>query len=215
MTKHIEIGFMALACALTAACAIEEDGAEEVGDEEETATVESALCSDGAANAVVAFDDLGGESAATSSLPTNSYDHPACSDRYAVEVTGVGSATDKYSVIADWGENMPQSQAQCDLALANVQTHQYGFKGYNCAGNLCVPTYGWSQVGADITLRGKWKPFFGGHICELEPDSPLPVFQPSLLRSKVRVSVRAYAWALFFPAYKKAKAGVYSQPIIY
>jgi hypothetical protein len=214
MTKNIEMGFMALACALTtAACAIEDEGAEE-GEEEES-TVVSALCSDGAANAVVAFDDLGGESAATSSLPTNSYDHPACSDRYAVEVTGVSAATDEFSVIAGWGEAMPQTQSQCDLAFANVQTHQYGHQGFSCSGQFCIPQYGWSQVGADITLRGKWLPDFGGYRCRLVADSPLPVFQPSLLRSKVRVSVRAYAWALFFPAFKKAKAGVYSQPIIY
>ena len=95
-----------------------------------------------------------------------------------------------------------------------MQTHQYGNTGLNCSGGFCIPTYGWTQVGGDIGLHGKWLPFFGGHICQMEADSPLPVFQPSLLRSKVRVSVRAYAWALFFPAYKKGKAGVYSQPII-
>lgn len=211
MTKNFEIGLIALACSLTAACATDEEAI----DEEETSTVESKLCSDGAANAVVAFDDLGGESAVTSSLPTNSYDHPECSDRFAVEVTGVSAATQAFSVIGGWGEALPQTQQQCELVFANVQTSQYGFKGLNCTGSLCVPTYGWTQVGGDIFMHGKWVPFFGGHVCQMVADSPLPVFQPSSLRTKVRVSVRAYAWALFFPAYKKGKAGVYSAPIIY
>jgi hypothetical protein len=184
-------------------------------DAEDLGTTESTLCSDGAADAVVAFDDEGGFSGATSALPTNSYDHPACSDRYTVEVTGVSQATQAFSVAAGWGEGMPTTEATCELALANVQAHEYKVVSWSCGGQLCLPQYGWQPVGGEVTLRGEWVPFFGGHFCSLKPDSPLPVFQPSAFRSKVRVAVRAYAWALFFPAYKRGEAGVYSQPIIY
>jgi len=186
-----------------------------VEEEENLSTTESNLCSDGAPDAVVAFDDYGGESSAKSALPTNSYDHPACSDRFTVEVTGVGAATQEFSVLGGWGEPLPTtSQSACELAFANVQTHEYR-STLNCSGGLCFPQWGWHQVGGDVLLQGQWTPFFGSHLCLMAPTSPLPVFQPSLSRSKVRVAVRAYAWALFFPAYKKGEAGLWSAPIIY
>jgi hypothetical protein len=212
-TKHLAL--LSLLCSPLAACVT--DAGEGAGalDDETLGTTESTLCSDGAADAVVPFEDLGGFSGATSALPTNSYDHPACSDRFAVEVTGVSAATQSFSVAADWGESLPSTQSACELALANVQTHEYAMTGFNCSGSICFPVYGWRQVGGDITLRGNWLPFFGSHYCALVPDSPLPELQPSAFRSKVRVSVRAYAWAVFFPAYKRGEAGVYSQPIIY
>jgi hypothetical protein len=200
-------------CLLLAGCL---SGAEtEAPDAEELGSIESTLCSDGAADAVVAFQDKGGTSGATSALTTDNYDHPACSDRFTVEITGVSQATQPFSAFGGWGEGLPTTQATCELALANVQTHEYRVVSFNCGGTICVPVYGWQQVGGDITLRGNWLPFFGSHYCALLPDSPLPVLQPSAFRSKVRVAVRAYAWALFFPAYKRGEAGVYSQPIIY
>jgi hypothetical protein len=152
---------------------------------------------------------------AVSALTTNNYDHPACSDRFTVEVTGVSQATQPFSAYGGWGEGLPATQSACALALANVQTHEHKVVSFNCNGGLCLPVYGWQQVGGDITLRGTWLPFFGSFYCALKPDSPLPVLQPNALRSKVRVAVRAYAWAVFFPAYKRGEAGVYSQPIIY
>jgi hypothetical protein len=183
-------------------------------DTENVGTVESTLCSDGDADAVVAFDDADGFSGATSALPTNSYDHPACSDRYTVEITGVSQATQEFLAAADWGEGLPTTQSACELALANVQAHEYRVVSWSCGAQICFPVYAWQPVGSEITLRGNWMPFFGGHYCALVPDSPLPVFQPSALRSKVRVAVRAYAWAVFFPAFKRGEAGVFSLPIV-
>jgi hypothetical protein len=199
------------------ACAIDPtDGDELVEDEPEVSTVSSNLCSDGAANGTVAFSQGAGELTVTSALATNNYDHPACSDRYAVEVTGVNAATGEFFVTADWGENLPTTQSACELAVANVQTHQYAVTSFNCGGQICFPVYGWSPVGGEITMNGQWvtSPFDPSvHWCELAPQSPLPTFQPSAFRSKVRVSVRAYAWALFFPSYRRAEAGVISNNV--
>jgi hypothetical protein len=212
MTNTARSAILSMICLPLAGCL---DAEPDAASLEEVGTIESTLCSDGAADAVVAFDDLGGFSGATSALPTSSYDHPACSDRFTVEVTGVSQATQPFSVAGDWGEGLPTSQSACELALANVQTHQHIVVGWSCSGSFCFPIYAWQQVGGDITLRGTWLPFFGSHYCALVPDSPLPELPPSALRSKVRVAVRAYAWAVFFPAYKRGEAGVYSQPIIY
>jgi hypothetical protein len=210
--KSMRLGrivFASLMCLPLAACIDDEDI-----ETEELGTTESALCSDGAANAIVAFDDAGGFSGAKSAQPTNAYDHPDCSDRYTVEVTGVSSATQPYSVRGGWGESLPTTESSCTLAFANVQTHEYRMS-FQCSGQLCYPVWGWHQVGGDITVHGEWKPGFGGNYdCVMVPNSPLPVLQPTALRSKVRVAVRAYAWALFFPAYKRGEAGVYSMPII-
>lgn len=199
-----------LICLPLAACI---DDGEELETEEELGTTESALCSDGAPNAIVAFQDAGGFSGATSAQPTNAYDHPDCSDRFTVEVTGVSNATQPFSISGGWGESLPATESSCGLAFANVQTHEYRMS-FQCSGQLCYPVWGWHQVGGDIPLHGEWRPTFGGYHCVLVPNTPLPVLQPTSFRSKVRVAVRAYAWALFFPAYKRGEAGVLSLPII-
>lgn len=216
MTHTARSAILSMICLPLAACMSDAQDAElDALDAEDVGTIESTLCSDGPADVTVAFVDEGGTSGAASALPTNSYDHPACSDRFAVEVTGVSQATQPFSVVGGWGEGLPTTQSACELALANVQTHEYRVVSFNCSGSICFPVYGWQQVGGDITLRGHWLPFFGSYYCGLRLDSPLPVLQPSSFRSKVRVAVRAYAWALFFPAYKRGEAGVYSQPVIY
>jgi hypothetical protein len=184
-------------------------------DEENLSTTDSSLtlgdgtptlaCHDGPANAVIAFDDLGEESAAASSLPTTSYDHPACADRFIVEVTGVSAATKSFDVIGGWGEALPQTQTSCERAHARVKTLEYSRSG-------------WSQVGGDVLLHGVWTPFFDSHYCKMAATSPLPVFRPSTSRSKVRVAVKAYSYVPGYPEAsisKRGKAGVYSQPMIY
>jgi hypothetical protein len=202
--------FASLICLPLAACVDETEPEEELG------TTESNLCTDGTADAVVAFQDHNGFSGATSPGPTSNYDRSACSDRFSVEVTGVGSATQEFSVTGGWGEALPVTAEVCTLALANVQTQEYRLTGFNCSGQLCLPVYGWQNVGNDVLLQGQWQAGFGGNYsCNLVPTSPLPTLQPNAFRSKVRVSVRAYAWALFFPAYKKGTAGVWSNYIIY
>jgi hypothetical protein len=120
-------------------------------------------------------------------------------------------------VIGDWGESLPATQGACELALANVQTHEYRMVSITCNAQTCWPVYGWQQVGNDITLRGKWQlgAFGGSYHCDLVPDSPLPLLLPDAQRSKVRVAVRAYAWALFFPSYKRGEAGLYEVAVIY
>ncbi len=90
MTRNVLVSMI---CLPLAACMTEgeEPGAEDLS------TTESPLCSDGAADAVVSFVDAGGQSGAVSALATNNYDHPACSDRFTVEITGVSSATQPFS----------------------------------------------------------------------------------------------------------------------
>ena len=202
--------FASLICMPLTACL-----AEEPEETEELSTTESDLCTDGAADAVVAFQDTGGFSGATSAQPTSSYDRAACSDRYTVEVTGVSQATQPFNITGGWGESLPNTQQTCELAFANVQAQEYRVTSWNCSGQFCLPVYSWQNVGAEVSLHGQWTPFFDSYFCQLVPSSPLPTLQPSVWRSKVRVAVRAYAWALLFPAYKRGEAGVYSQEIIY
>jgi hypothetical protein len=189
------------------------DEAEPADTEENLGTTESELCTDGTADAVVAFKDKQGFSGASSAGPSSSYDRAACADHYSVEVTGVGAATQPFFVTAGWGEPLLNDAQSCPLALATVQTQEYRQTGFNCSGMFCIPKYGWVNVGNEITMHGVWTPGnFGGCNLALEPGQQLPTFQPSFFRSKVRVSVRAFAWAVFFPAYKKAMGGVYSPP---
>ncbi|MEM9487847.1 MAG: hypothetical protein AAGC55_01820 [Myxococcota bacterium] len=177
----------------------------------ELGTITSTLCSDGAADVTLAYGDDPLTIAASSAQTSNNYDGPGCSDRFVVEVTGLNAATEPYFVIAGWGEGLPTNEGSCELAVANVQTHAYGMQ-FDCSGTFCVPVYNWSPVGNEITMRGNWIPFFDGGFCSLVPDQPLPLLQPSWFRSRVRVSVRAYGWAIFFPAYKRARAGIGFQP---
>jgi hypothetical protein len=190
--------------------------ADDESQTENLGTTESNLCTDGAADAVVAFQNANGFSGATSPGPTSNYDRAACADRYTVEVTGVSAASQPFEITGGWGEALPVTEDVCTLALANVQAQEYTLTGFNCAGQFCIPTYGWKNVGSEVLLQGQWQAGFGNsHTCNLVPASPLPTLQPSAFRSKVRVSVRAYAWALFFPAFKKGQAGVWSDYIIH
>jgi len=92
-----------------ASCALEDMQDGEAGelDGENIGTTQSTLCTDDGANAIEPFVEDAGFLVATSALPTNYYDHPACSDRYTVEVTGVNAATHGFEVAADWGELLP------------------------------------------------------------------------------------------------------------
>ena len=209
LNKSFVTRILAMLCLPLASCALDDGPNPDATGDEELGTTWSALCSDGAADATVAFVDKGGYVSATSALPTDNYDHPACSDRYPVEVTGVSQATQPFSVAADWGEALPTTRSACELAMLNVQTHEY--KMQPCGGGICLPNYIRSQVGSDITLRGTWLSFFGNHYCGLVADSPLPELQPSAIRDKVRVAVRAYVAAMIFPIYKRGEAGVNSQ----
>lgn len=207
---------LVLASLLTLPLAACLDEGESSDDVEELATTESELCTDGAADRTVVFRDHDGFSGGTSLGPSSNYDRPACADRYSVEITGVGAATQDFYVQGGWGESLPLTAEACPFALAKVQTQEYKLTGFNCSGSFCIPQYGWVNVGGDITLGGVWKEtIWGNHECQLVPESPLPTFQPNAFRSKVRVSVSALVWAVFFPAYKKATAGVYSNYIIY
>jgi hypothetical protein len=204
------LAIVSLLCTLPLTACLDEAGDADLEEENTSATV-SALCTDGAADAVVAFVDKGGESTAVSPGLSSGYDRAACADHFSVEVTGVSGATQPFKVVGGWGQALPNTAEACPMALAAVQAQEYRWT-LSCSGTLCVPVYKWFNVGSEVTLHGVWySGTFGG--CELVPESPLPTFQPSTLRSKVRVSVRALAWAVFFPAYKKAEAGVFSAPI--
>jgi len=111
--------------------------------------------------------------------------------------------------------DLPTTQAACERARAEVQTHEYKLMGFNCSdsGSFCFPVYGWQQVSGEVAMHGTW--LVNGWGCILQPSSPLPQFQPSLFRRKVRVAIRAYAWNVLTPvSYKRGKAGIQSWPVL-
>jgi hypothetical protein len=183
---------------------------------ETVGTTSSPLCTDDGPNATIAYDrNPGTWSTVTSLYPSNAYDHPDCSDRFTVEVTGVDAAYQAFTVHGSWGQSLPTNEEACKLAFANVQTHEY-VRTIKCGGGgFCWYTYEWQPVGDEVLLKGVWAKYWNREECWLEPTgASLPTLEPSSTRKKVRVAVRAYGWALFFPSYKRAIAGVHTWEII-
>ncbi len=166
----------------------------------------SGLCTDGPADAVLNYN---GSVFASSPLTTDQYDGPGCSDRWVVEVQGVNQAQDDYRVWSRWrfADLNGLNQSSCSLAFSSIQLFEYTIQSWNCgSGIFCYPVYGWSQYGSDVLLQGVWE----DNKCRMKTHaSSYPVFSPSFFRSKVRIAVRNFGWALFFPVYKKAEAGIH------
>lgn len=212
MKDTTRTAILSMICLPLTACMLDAEGLEEIAPED-LGTTESALCSDGPPDAVVAFNEQGGLSVATSALPTENFDHPGCEGRFVVEVTGLAEATYPFSVAAGIADLSGVHPIECSWSGVAVQTYEYGLKGFQCSGGgLCVPVIGWRQVGDEIALHGVMKQGLGDDYCELVPESPLPQFQPSVLRSKIRVAVSASGFPLNEDQ-PRAYAGVDSPPI--
>ena len=175
----------------------------------ETGTTVSGLCTDGPADATLQFsNDYSTSAFAHSPLTTDNYDQSGCTDRWVLEVQNVNQATEDFRIWARWPHSdlYQLTQSSCAAAFSSIQLYEYK-ANWICNSNFCYPSYGWSQYGDDITLQGVWE---NGYCRMKTHSSSYPVFSPSFFRSKVRIAVKNFGLALFFPVFKKANAGFHS-----
>lgn len=175
----------------------------------------SALCTDGAPDATVAFRNHGGLLTADSPLSSDQYDRSDCDDRFVTQVDGTLGG--ELAISGDWAGgtwNLPE--ITCSFAFASVRS--YGHRPRRCRIGAVCTGGDWVSLGPDVLLHGRYyalgAPFTGGY-CVMEPTEPgqqLPSFTSSPYDS-VRVGVRAF-WFGFGGGYVPARAGVYSREII-
>lgn len=191
MTDITRTAILSMICLPLTACVLDAEEPEAIASED-LGTMQSALCSDGPPDAVVAFTEQGGLSVATSALPTYDFNHPGCEGWFVVEVNGLAEATRPFLVAAGFADDLSGlNPLECLYSRAKVRTYEYGLIGSQCSGGgLCAPIFGWRQVGDEIQMGGTMKGPPGDEYCELDPLSPLPSFEPSVFRNKLRVAVR-------------------------
>ncbi len=188
-------------------CGAEGDPADEAAAADEIGVLEEALCTDAAAtNASLPMNiSNGAETASTS--PTSTYGTSACTGHYVVEVTNTLGRN--ITPFATWGEALPGTEQACPFAL--LEAEAWGWVPSKKIGSYWTLPY-WKYLGKQ-TAGGH---MVGGGIftpwCAIGTGFAQIVNSPY---SKIRVSAKAAALAVFFTVPKKVKAGIQNEVIIY
>lgn len=180
---------------------------------EPTAAVQEAWCWDHPLNpdAILNYGEGpagGNEVAAISPQPTSAYAHGNCIvGSYAIEVHNVNTATRDFSAFAT-NYPLPTTPTACENHGAHLEVWEEKLS-LQCGASGCSLAYKWFDAG-EISLQGKWTPFFGGGYCSmaLASGSQAIVFHPNAWRRKVALAVRAWSQPNCPTCATRAKVGV-------